>query len=148
MANQSGRQPARRTGGINATFLGLVFLGICILIAGFNIGGNIKKMNKTIEEKVFSSPSSLSIPDNMDLGSKKYMTEIEAGEYLNLPAEKIVNLITSGEINEYVKTANGYSISVTVLDKWFDDEAYKTMLKAGGSGSSEDGEDGDNKSDE
>lgn len=147
MANRSGGQPARRAGGINATFLGLIFLGICILIAGFNIGGNIKKLNKTVEEKAFSSPSSLNIPDNMNLGEKKYLTEAEAGEYLNLPTEKIVNLITSGEISEYVKNANGYSISVKVLDEWFDNEAYQTKLKAGGN-SSEDGGDGDSKTEE
>ncbi len=147
MANRSGGQPARRAGGINATFLGLVFLGICILIAGFSIGGNIKKLNKTVEEKAFSTPSTFSVPDNMNLGEKKYLTEAEAGEYLNLTAEKVVNLITSGEISEYVKTANGYSISVTVLDEWFDNEAYQTMLKAGGTGSG-DGGDEDNKAEE
>ncbi len=147
MANRSGGQPARRAGGINATFLGLVFLGICILIAGFSIGGNIKKLNKTVEEKAFSTPSSFSVPDNMSVGEKKYLTEAEAGEYLNLTAEKVVNLITSGEISEYVKTANGYSISVKALDEWFDNEAYQTMLKAGGTGS-EGGGDEDNKAEE
>lgn len=144
MANQSNHRPAKRAGGINATFLGAVFLGICILIAGLNIGGNIKKLNKTIEEKVFSTPSNLKIPDNMDMGVKKYLTEAEAGEYLNLPTEKIVNLMTSGEISEYVKTENGYSVSVDVLDKWFDGEAYKTMLKTNSAGSSEDGGGGGN----
>ncbi len=139
MANQSGKQPAKRTGGINATFLGLVFLGICILISGLNIGGNIKKLNKMMEEKTFSVPSSFSVPDNMSMGEKKYLTESEAGEYLNLSTEKIEELINSGDISEYVKTANGYSISVSVLDKWFDNEAYETKLRAGGGGS-EDGE--------
>ncbi len=140
MANQSGRQPARRAGGINATFLGLIFLGICILIAGLNIGGNIKKLNKTVEEKAFSAPSTLNVPDNMDLGSKKYLTESEAAEYLNLNTEKVINLINSGEIVEYVKTNDGYSISVDVLDKWFGDEAYATKLKATNAANSEDGE--------
>lgn len=143
MANQSGRQPARRAGGINATFLGLIFLGICILIAGLNIGGNIKKLNKTIEEKAFSTPSTLNVPDNMDLGSKKYLTESEAAEYLNLNTEKVINLINSGEIVEYVKTNDGYSISVDVLDKWFGDEAYATKLKATNAANSEDGENSD-----
>ncbi len=143
MANRSGGQPAKRTGGINATFLGLVFLGICVLISGLNIGGNIKKLNKMMEEKTFSAPSSFSVPDSMNMGEKKYLSEAEAGEYLNLSAEKIVELINSGDIDEYVKTADGYSISVSVLDKWFDDEAYKTKHKLGG-GASDDGEDGEN----
>ncbi len=142
MANQSGRQPARKTGGINATFLGLIFLGICVLISGLNIGGNIKKLNKMMEEKTFSAPSSFSVPDNMSMGEKKYLTEAEAGEYLNLSTEKIVELIKSGDISEYVKTANGYSVSVSVLDKWFENESYETKLRAGG-GSSDDGEEKD-----
>ena len=50
MANKSNPRPVKRSGGINATFLGMIFLGICILIAGLNIGGNIKKLNKTMED--------------------------------------------------------------------------------------------------
>ncbi len=141
MANRSGGQPAKRSGGINATFLGLVFLGICVLISGLNIGGNIKKLNKMMETKAFSTPSTFSVPDSMDMGEKKYLDLSEAADYLNMSAEEVSALIAEGEINEYVKTADGYSISAAVLDKWFDGEAYKTRLKAGGGGDSEDGED-------
>lgn len=129
MANQSAR-PAKKTGGINATFIGLVFLGICMLIAGFNIGGNIKKLGKTIEEKSFAAASTFSVPDSMGMTQKKYLNETEAGEYLNISSEKVVSLITSGDINEYIKTDDGYSIAVDVLDEWFDNEAYQTKLKA------------------
>lgn len=129
MANQSAR-PVKKTGGINATFIGLVFLGICMLIAGFNIGGNIKKLGKTIEEKSFAAASTFSIPDSMGMTQKKYLSETEAGEYLNISSEKVVSLITSGEISEYIKTDAGYSVAVDVLDEWFDNEAYQTKLKA------------------
>lgn len=128
MANQNSRS-AKRSGGINATFLGSVVLGVCILIAGLNIGGNIKKLNKTITETQFSDTNNLNVPSEMAVGANSYLTEAEAGEYLNLSTEKIVNLITSGEITEYVKTDTGYSISVEVLDAWFDNEAYQTKLK-------------------
>lgn len=129
MANQSNSRSVKRTGGINANFLGLVVLSICILIAGLNIGGNIKKLNKTVEKTSFSDTNNVNVPSEMKIGNSKYLTEAEAGEYLNLSAEKIVELITSGEITKYVKTDTGYSISVEVLDSWFDNEAYQTELR-------------------
>lgn len=141
MANQSNSRPQKRSGGINATFLGAVVLGICILVAGLNIGGNIKKLNKTITETQFAATNNLTVPSEMSVGSNSYLTESEAGEYLNLSTEKVVELITKGEITEYVKTDTGYSISVSVLDAWFDNEAYQTKLKynvaAGGEGTEE-----------
>lgn len=128
MANQTSR-PAKRSGGINATFLGAVILGICILIAGLNISGSIKKLNKTVTETQFAATNTLNVPSEMAVGNNNYMTEAEAGEYLNLSTEKVIDLIATGEITEYVKTESGYSISVRVLDEWFDNEAYQTKLK-------------------
>lgn len=129
MANQSKTRPVKRSGGINATFLGAVILGICILIAGLNISGSIKKLNKTVTETQFAATNTLNVPSEMAVGNNNYMTEAEAGEYLNLSTEKIIDLIATGEITEYVKTESGYSISVKVLDEWFDNEAYQTKLK-------------------
>jgi len=129
MANQSHSRPAKRSGGINATFLGAVILGICILIAGLNISGSIKKLNKTVTETQFAATNNLNVPSEMAVGTNNYMTESEAGEYLNLSTEKVIELIANGEITEYVKTDSGYSISVKVLDEWFDNEAYQTKLK-------------------
>ncbi len=129
MANQSAQRPVKRSGGINATFIGLVFLGICMLIAGFSIGGNIKKLGKTIEEKSFAAASTFSVPDSMGMTQKKYLNATEAGEYLNISPEKVESLITSGEIKEYIKTDKGYSVAVDVLDEWFDNESYQTKLK-------------------
>lgn len=130
--NRKNPVPAKRM-GINATFVGAVFLGICILIAGLNIGGGIRKLNKTLEEKQLAAQNTVNVPSSVDMSQKKYLNEEEAGEYLNVTKEKIVNLITSGEITEYVRTDAGYSISVSVLDNWFDNEAYENSLlkKAG-----------------
>ena len=75
----------------------------------------------------------MNAPSDLEMGQKKYLTEAEAADYLNITREKVVNLITSGEITEYVKTDTGYSISVSVLDNWFDNEAYQNKLKSGAS---------------
>lgn len=139
MANRNNQTPQRRSGGINATFIGAVFLGICILIAGINIGGGVRKLNKTIEDKTFASTNTMSVPSEMEVGQKKYLTEAEAADYLNVTKEKIVNLITSGEIAEYVRTDTGYSISIAVLDTWFDKEAYQNKLKSNASSDNDDG---------
>ena len=130
MAKQNVQNSARRSGGINATFIGAVFLGVCILIAGINIGGGVRKLNKTLEEKQIASSNSVNVPSDMRISGKKYLTESEAGEYLNLSADKIVELIKKGEITEYVETNSGYSISVQVLDNWFDNAAYQTKIRA------------------
>ncbi len=138
--NRNNSAPARRSGGINATFIGAVFLGICILIAGINIGGSVRKLNKTIEEKEFASTNTMNAPSELTFGQKKYLTESEAADYLNITRERVINLITSGEIGEYVKTDTGYSISTAVLDKWFDGEAYENKLRSNASGDDESSE--------
>ncbi len=133
MANRNNPAPAKRSGGINATFIGAVFLGICILIAGINIGSGVRKLNKTIEATTFASTNTMNVPSEMEVGQKKYLTETEAADYLNVTKEKIINLISSGEITEYVKTDTGYSVSITVLDNWFDNEAYQNKLRSNAS---------------
>lgn len=128
--NRNNSVHAKRPSGINSTFIGAVFLGICILIAGINIGGGVRKLNKTLEEKKLAPQNTVSTPSSMAIGQKKYLNEEEAGKYLNVTKEKIVNLITSGEITEYVRTDEGYSIAVSVLDNWFDNEAYENKLRS------------------
>ena len=126
--NQSQRRNSSPVKGGGGTFLGAVFLGICILIAGLNIGGNLKKLNKTVETKVFSTPSTYNAPSEISYSNPKYLTEDEAGIYLNISTQNVVDLITKGDITEYVKTESGYSISITVLDAWFENEAYQNKL--------------------
>lgn len=134
--NNNSSRPSR--GGINGTLVGAVFLGVCILIAGLNIGGNIKKLNKTLSEASFSDTNTYSVPSEYVNTEKKYFTEAEAAAYLNLSTQQIVDLINNGEITKYVKTDTGYSIQADVLDKWFDNEAYQNTLSD--SGSSSDGQ--------
>lgn len=144
MANRSAQRPVKRTGGINANFIGMVFLGICMLIAGLSVGGSIRKLNKTIEEKNFAASSTVTVPDSMGIAQRKYLSEKDAAEYLNISTDKVVSLITSGEISEYIRTdTGGYSISIEILDQWFDNEAYQTKLRVNAApiGGSEDGED-------
>lgn len=127
-SNQTNRNRTLGTKMINGTVIGAVFLGICVLISGLSIGGGIRKLNKTLADKSFSNISNVTQPDAMKVSEKKYLTEDEAAAYLNLTSQEIVTLITTGEITEYVKTGTGYSISVNVLDDWFDNESYQNKL--------------------
>lgn len=127
-SNQTNRNRTSGTKMINGTVIGAVLLGICVLISGLSIGGGIRKLNKTLADKSFSNISNVTQPDAMKVSEKKYLTEDEAAAYLNLTSQEIVTLITTGEITEYVKTGTGYSISVKVLDDWFDNESYQNKL--------------------
>jgi len=117
--------------GINAAFLGSVFLGLCVIFSGIFVGTSMRKLSKTVEEKSFSNINNVTSPEIFSLSEKKYLTEAQAADYLNLSTQEVVNLITSGEISEYVKTDEGYSIAVKVLDEWFDNEAYQNKLSSG-----------------
>ena len=78
----------------------------------------------------------MSSPSELTLGQKKYLTVEEAADYLHITKERVLNLITSGELAECVKTDTtdtSYSISVDVLDKWFDGEAYENKIKSNSS---------------
>lgn len=136
-SNQTNRNRTSGSKMINGSFVGAVFLGICVLISGLSIGGGIRKLNKTLADKSFSNISNVTQPDAMKVSEKKYLTEDEAAAYLNLTSQEIVTLITTGEITEYVKTGTGYSISVTVLDDWFDNESYQNKLAGNSSDSGE-----------
>ncbi|MGN1305424.1 MAG: hypothetical protein ACI4YB_10375 [Oscillospiraceae bacterium] len=136
-SNQTNRNRTSGSKMINGSFVGAVFLGICVLISGLSIGGGIRKLNKTLADKSFSNISNVTQPDAMKVSEKKYLTEDEAATYLNLTSQEIVTLITTGEITEYVKTGTGYSISVKVLDDWFDNESYQNKLAGNSSDSGE-----------
>lgn len=128
-STQRSSSRGHSSGNANAGFLvGSVFLGICILIAGLNIGGNLKALTKSVNDKAFASTSNYTVPSDFSYIGKSYLTETEAAKYLNLSEDEVLKLISSGEINEYVKTDNGYSISVKVLDAWFENAAYQTKL--------------------
>ena len=102
MASNRNNNSRPSRGGINGTLVGAVFLGVCILIAGLNIGGNIKKLNKSLSETTFSDTNTYNVPSDYVKTDKKYYTESEAAEYLNLSTDKIIELINKGEIKKYV----------------------------------------------
>ena len=82
----------------------------------------------------YASPSNLTVSSTAD---KKYLTETEAAAYLNMPVEEIKAAITKGEIEQYVKTSSGYTISVDQLDTFFGQKAYDTMTSNNSSASEE-----------
>lgn len=116
---------------ISGSFIGPIFLGICILIAGVSISGAVKKLSTAVEKQTFTStlnsPSSLSV--DMNGVDKKYLTEAEAAAYLNISSEKVILLITNGEITEYIQTDTGYSIDIDDLDSWFENEVYQKVME-------------------
>ena len=113
-----------------AYLLSSIILGVCILIAGLNVGGAIKALNKTMTEKEFSS--SFSSPDKLTVktpAERKYLTQKEAADYLNITESEITNAIADGDITEYIITSDGYSISVSALDDYFENTAYRIQMK-------------------
>ncbi|MGN0665458.1 MAG: helix-turn-helix domain-containing protein [Huintestinicola sp.] len=103
-------------------------LGICIIIAGAVVSSSLNKLTAAVSEQTFSS--SLNAPSDLNITSaadKTYFTETEAAEYLKISVDDIKAAITKGEIEEYVKTSSGYTISRDKLDKYFENRAYKTM---------------------
>jgi len=122
------RKPAPKPNNSLGTLISAVVLGISIIIAGATISGAVKKLTAAVEAQTFSS--SYASPSNLTVSStaeKKYLTETEAAEYLNLPVDEIRASITKGEISQYVKTSDGYTISVEQLDEYFNQKAYETM---------------------
>jgi excisionase family DNA binding protein len=61
--------------------------------------------------------------------NRKFLTEAEAAAYLNISQDKVVSLITNGEITEYIQTDTGYSIDIDDLDSWFENEVYKRTME-------------------
>ncbi len=120
-------QKPRNIGG-GFVFIGAVFLGICMLMTGFSISGGLKDLNKTLTSKEFSDNNSFNAPSEIVNSEKKYLSEKEAAAYLNISEAKMIDVLTNGGITEYVKTDSGYTISVDVLDSWFENEAYQNRL--------------------
>ena len=132
------RKPAPKPNNAVGSLLGSVVLGVCIIIAGSTVAGSVKKLTAAVEAQTFASsyasPSNLTVSSTAD---KKYLTETEAAAYLNMPVEEIKAAITKGEIEQYVKTSSGYTISVEELDKFFGQKAYDTMTSNNSSASEE-----------
>lgn len=122
------RRPSPKPNPSVGILMGSVILGVCIIIAGATVSGSVKKLTAAVEAQTFSS--TLSSPSNLTVNNtapKNYFTETEAAAYLNISVDEVKAAITKGEIEQYIKTSNGYSISISVLDKYFDQKAYDTM---------------------
>lgn len=119
------------------TLLSAVIFGICLIIAAGIIKGALSDLTEAVTAQTFSSsysaPSTITVQSTAD---KNYFTEDEAAAYLNLSKDDIVAAITKGDIDEYVKTSSGYSISKDELDSYFKNKAYQTLM----SNNSEDSE--------
>ena len=113
-----------------ALILSSLILGIFILIASSGVNSSMKKLTAAVEGQTFassfSSPSSLDVTNAPD---KQYFTETEAAKYLNLSVEDIKDAIKNGEIDQYIKTSTGYSISKDTLDKYFEQAAYDQLVR-------------------
>ncbi|MBQ4485992.1 MAG: hypothetical protein II936_03175 [Oscillospiraceae bacterium] len=119
-----------------AVVVASLILGICLIIAGSSVSGSVKKLTSAVEAQKFGS--SFSAPSDITVyntAPKQYFTETEAADYLNVTADDIKNAIKSGDIDEYIKTKNGYSISKDELDSYFENAAYNRMVKENSSDS-------------
>lgn len=126
--NQPKRSGIFMSGG--AVLLSSIILGVFILIAGLNVNSGLKKLSETLEGKTFTD--SFSSPDTISVNPavpKKYLTLSEAAAYLNVTEGEITDAIAEKKIDEYIATAEGYSISIEALDEFFSDEAYDVQMR-------------------
>lgn len=123
------RKSAPRPNSSGTMLISSVILGVCIIIAGSSVGGAVKKLTAAVETQTFSS--TLSSPSSITVNNtapKNYYTEKEAALYLNITESEVKAAITKGEIEEYIKTSAGYSISQDALDNYFEQKAYDTIV--------------------
>ncbi|MDR0991808.1 MAG: helix-turn-helix domain-containing protein [Ruminococcus sp.] len=108
--------------------LAAIIFGIFLLIAAGNIGKSVDALNKTLEAKEFADSNSYNSPSEITYAEKMYYTDAEAAEYLGITQQRVIALVTAGEIPEYIKTDAGYVISKTILDEWFENESYQSRV--------------------
>ncbi len=126
------RQAAARPNLVNAlaVVIAALILGICIVITGVTVSGSVKKLTAAVQGQNFSSQ--FSAPSNLTVNSnapKQYFTETEAAAYLNMTAGEIVEAIDDGDIQDYIRTKSGYTISKATLDAYFEQKAYDTRVQ-------------------
>ena len=88
----------------------------------------MKKLTEEVKNQTFTSelrsPSSLTVSGGIP---RNYFTVKEAAAYLNMSEDEITTALANGDIEEYIRTGSGYSISKDKLDKYFEQKAYDTM---------------------
>lgn len=105
-----------------------VILGVCLIISASIVNSGMKKLTEAVQAKEFAS--SFSSPSNLTVKpqSTDYFTSEEAAAYLKVTESEIRAAITKGEINEYISTSAGYSISKKALDDYFSEKAYAQLM--------------------
>lgn len=128
MEQRNGSRPKQARPNSMAILIAATVLGLSVIIAGVSVSSAVKKLTEAVTAQTFSS--TLNAPSNINVKSvaeKRYFNEEEAAAYLNMTADEIRAAITKKEIEEYVKTSAGYSISKETLDAFFDKKAYDTL---------------------
>lgn len=120
-----------------ATLTAAVILGVCLIISAAIVSSGMKKLTEAVQSKEFassfSSPSNLTVkPESTD-----YFNSAEAALYLKVTESEIRAAITNGEINEYISTSSGYSISRKALDDYFSEKAYAQLMSDNSGGENE-----------
>ncbi|MCM1524204.1 MAG: excisionase family DNA-binding protein [Ruminococcus sp.] len=125
---QPQRRPQPRSANSAAVITAALILGISIIIAGVSVSGSLKKLTEEVKNQTFTStfnsPASLTVSSGIP---KEYFTVKEAALYLNMSEDEITTAIANGDIEEYIRTGSGYSISKDKLDGFFEQKAYDTM---------------------
>jgi excisionase family DNA binding protein len=129
MGNSNRSQNSGRTRSLpGERVLAAIVFGIFLLIAAGNIGKSVNTLNETLKTKEFADSNSYNSPSEITYEEKMYYTDAEAAEYLGITGQRVIALITAGEIPEYIKTDAGYVISKKVLDEWFENESYQARV--------------------
>jgi hypothetical protein len=130
MSEQRSTRRSGRSSLPGEKIVAAIILGVFLLIAANAVGKMLDVLSKTVKETTFSDTNSFASPSELTYIDKKYMNVDEAASYLRMSPAEITDLIKSGEISEYVSSDSGYIISVTVLDAWFENEAYQNKIGA------------------
>lgn len=135
--NQPRRNPTRPVPA-GTTLLSALILGICLIIAGASVSGAVKKLTAAVKEQTFAyNAEPVTAITVKNAAPKNYYTETEAAAYLNVTPDEIKAAISRGDIDEYILTSAGYSISQSALDDYFEDQAYAIQLERNSSSSDE-----------
>ena len=123
---QSRRNPVRGIGTGAAMVISSLVLGICTIIAGASVSGSVKKLTAAVEKQEFSSsytsPSALTVSQPAE---KKYVNSAEAADYLCMTSQQIKAAVEDGRIDEYIKNGDDDIISLSELDDFFSEEAFR-----------------------
>jgi hypothetical protein len=135
--NRTGSAAHRRGGLPGERIIASIFLSAALLISAGMISNQIKALSATVGTTPFADTNSFYSPSELTYVEKTYMDQDEAAAYLHMSASQLLSLIADGEIDEYVRTESGFTVSKKALDDWFDNEAYQNIVGTENSGDAE-----------